>query len=175
MEFELNKKKTQNQIVVLAFTYDKEQSDLLEKYEKQSINLTSPESEDRLKKIVHFFSQNPLPTKKPTIDKHGLAKDYTTDIEYIRGPHCSFVPIYKKNIDNIYTKNDLIQLCVRCVGTSQLLLDLEEHIQEEFFVVNVDKEELEEMSKLLHFFNLKYYKQNLLGQISRLWKREDLK
>jgi hypothetical protein len=138
----------QHKIFVLAFN----NNDLLEDYKNQSIDLTSLESEERLRRIVHFFSQKRLPTKKPTIEKHGLAENYRTDIEYIRGPHSTFIPIHKKNIENIYTNRGLIQLCVRCVGTERMLQDLKENIQEEVLVIDVDDEEIAEMSKLFLTF-----------------------
>jgi hypothetical protein len=149
VELKRYKVEHQNKIVVLAFKYDEDKSDLLKEYENHSIDLTSPESETRLRKIVHFFSQNPLPTKTPSIEKYGLAKDYKTDIEYIRGPLSTFFPIYKKDVENIFTKNNLIQLCVRCVGTERMLRHLEENIQEEVIVINVDEEEIAESSELL--------------------------
>jgi hypothetical protein len=140
--------KQQHKIYVLAFN----SNDLLEDYKNQSIDLTILGSEERLRRIVHFFSQKRLPTKKPTIEKHGLAENYTTDVEYIRGPHSTFIPTHKKNIDNIYTNSGLIQLCVRCVGTERMLRDLKENIQTEVLVIDVEEEEIAEMSKLFLSF-----------------------
>ncbi len=133
----------QNKMVVLAFFFE----NLLEKYKDNSIDLRDPGSKERLKKIVHFFSHDPLTTQFPTEEENGLGPNYKKEIEYIIGPHSNFPPKAKKNIDNIYTNDAITQLCVRCVGTDQLKLDLEEKLNEEIFVVSVDDDEIEELSK----------------------------
>jgi hypothetical protein len=135
------KKKQTNQIVVLAFTYDKEENNLLENYKEHSIDLMRRKSEGRLKKIVTFFSQDPLSTNYPTMDEHGLNDDYEHDIEYIIGPHSTIDLM----TNDVYINRDLTQLCVRCVGRINMKMDFENLIRKEVFVVTVDDSEIASM------------------------------
>ncbi len=138
-DIEYNKKRktkaeqNQHKIAVLAFTYHKEKNNLLETYKKHSIDLRGLANEERLKKIVRFFSKHPLPTSCPTIEEHGLHKDYANNIEYIIGPHAII------SCSKVYVDRDLTQLCVRCVGRRTYMKeDFENLIQKEVFVLEVD-------------------------------------
>jgi hypothetical protein len=125
-------------IVVLSFTYHKEENNLLEKYKKHSINLQDHATEERLKKIVHFFSKHNLPTSHPTIEVHGLHSDYEEDIEYIIGPHAQIMAFSHDPLRNVYVNRSLTQLCVRCVGRTSMKKDFESLIQKEVFVLDMD-------------------------------------
>jgi hypothetical protein len=136
-DIEYKKRKTKAELnhlkfVVLAFTYHKEENNLLEKYKKHSIDLRGQAHEERLKKIVRFFSKDPLPTRLPTIEEHGLNSDYDRDIEYIIGPHVII------SSSNVYVNWTLTQLCVRCMGRTSMKKDFESLIQKEVFVLEMD-------------------------------------
>ncbi len=101
-DIEFNKKNNQQyKIVVLAFTYHKEKNNLLENYKKHSIDLRDHATEERLKKIVSFFSKDPLPTRYPTIEEHGLHRDYVDTTEYIIGPH-AIISGANEPLKNVY-------------------------------------------------------------------------
>jgi hypothetical protein len=130
----------QLKIVVLAFTYHKDENNLLRKYEEHSINLRDwkdPATEERLKKIVNYFSQHPLPTSQPTVETHGLHSEYEDDIEYIIGPH-AIISGPDDPFRNVYINGSLTQLCVRCVGRKSMKKDFEILIQKEVYILDVD-------------------------------------
>jgi hypothetical protein len=126
----------QYKIAVLAFTYNTEENNLLEKYKKHSIDLRDHAKEERLKKIVNFFSKDPLPTSHPTIEEHGLHKDYKDDIEYIIGPHAII------SSSKVCFNRSLTQLCIRCVGRENMKNEFENLIQKEVFILDVNANEL---------------------------------
>ena len=138
-DIEAKKKRTaaelnQLKIVVLAFSYHKEKNNVLEKYKKHSIDLRGLTHEERLKKIVRFFSKHRLTTRSPTIEEHGLHKDYANNTEYIIGPHA----VLQKS-SKVYVDRELTQLCVRCVGRRTYMKeDFETLIQKKVFVLDVD-------------------------------------
>jgi hypothetical protein len=124
----------QLKIVVLAFSYHKEKNNVLEKYKKHSIDLRGLAHEERLKKIVRFFSKHRLTTRSPTIETHGLHKDYANNTEYIIGPHA----VLQKS-SKVYVDRELTQLCVRCVGRRTYMKEeFETLIQKKVFVLDVD-------------------------------------
>jgi hypothetical protein len=144
---EYKKKRTatelnQPKMVVLAFTFDKEENNLLKKYEKHSIDLRNwrdPDIEERLKKIVIFFSKDPLPTCCPTIEEHGLDSDYFNNIEYIIGPQAQIISSSDEPLRNVFLNSSLTQLCIRCQGRRTYLKgDFERLIQKDVFVFDVD-------------------------------------
>jgi hypothetical protein len=123
----------QLKVVVLAFSYHKEKNNVLEKYKKHSIGLRDQAHEERLKKIVRFFSKHRLTTRSPTIEEHGLHKDYANNTEYIIGPHAII------SSSKVYVDRELTQLCVRCIGRRTYMKeDFENLIQKEVFVLDVD-------------------------------------
>jgi hypothetical protein len=130
----------QNEIVVLAFTYHKEENNLLEKYKIHSIDLRDHASEERLKKIVNFFSKDPLPTSDPTVEEHGLDSDYEDDIEYIIGPHV-FISGPNNPQRNVFINRSLTQLCVRFSGMKSMKKDFESLLQKEVFIVDLEANE----------------------------------
>jgi hypothetical protein len=136
-------KLNQLKIVVLAFTYHKEEKNLLKKYEEHSIDLRDwrdPAIEERLKKVVTFFSKDPLPTCRPTIDEHGLPEDYFEHIEYIIGPHAPIISSSDEPHRNVSLNTSLTQLCIRCQGRKTFLKEeFEPLIQKEVFVLDVDR------------------------------------
>ncbi len=134
--------RTPLKIVVLAFTYHKEEENLLEKYKKHSIDLQDHASEERLKKIVNFFSKDPLPTSDPIIAEHGLDSDYEDDIEYIIGPHAQIISFSHDPLKNIYVNRSLTQLCVRCVGRTSMKKDFERLLQKEVYILDLDGNDL---------------------------------
>ncbi len=142
------KKKIGKKIAILAFE-DLSDPDLLEKYKDYSLDLKCRSTDDQLKKVVLFFAKDPLPTIRPTITQHGLAPDYRTKLEYIIGPHVTLSRPFKTEIE----KNDrnLIQLCVRCVGTDKMSTDFFNILQSDFDVISVDDKEIEETSKSKNF------------------------
>jgi hypothetical protein len=127
---------TQYKIVVLAFTYHKEENNLLEKYKWHSIDLRDHVCEERLKKIVNFFSKDPLPTSHPTVEEHGLCSDYEDYIEYIIGPHVII------SSSKVCFNRSLTQLCIRCVGRKSMKNEFENLIQKEVFVLDVNANDL---------------------------------
>jgi hypothetical protein len=142
--------RTQLKIVVLAFTYHKEENNLLEKYKKHSIDLRDHASEQRLKKIVHFFSKDPLTTYCPTIEEHGLDSDYEDDIEYIIGPHAQIMCFSNDPLGNIYVNRSLTQLCVRCVGRKSMKKDFESLIQKEVYILDLDGNDICKLCCLIY-------------------------
>jgi hypothetical protein len=146
-DIENTKKRTaaklnQLKIVVLAFTYDKEQKNLLQKYEEHSINLRDWRDtaiEERLKKIVSFFSKDPLPTCRPTVEEHGLPEDYFDNMEYIIGPHAQIISSSDEPLRNVLLNTSLTQLCIRCLGKKTFLMDkFVPLLQKEVYVLDVD-------------------------------------
>ncbi len=148
-EFERSEISDQKKIVVLAFEYDRDEMDLLEKYKGQSINLTDrgAETQDRLKKIVHFFSKRPQPIRNPSLEVDGLDENYQREIEYIIGPYAHFFPPSQKLINTIWINSDLTQLCIRCDFLHKMRLDFEEILQKKIFVLEVDDSEISEIGK----------------------------
>jgi hypothetical protein len=139
-DIKFNKKNNhQYKIAVLAFTYNKEKNNLLEKYKKQSIDLRDlrdPANEERLKKIVQYFSKDPLPTSYPTIKEHGLDSDYKDAIEYIIGPHAIIFS------SKVYINRGITQLCIRCVGRTSMKQEFEDLIQKSVFVLDLDDKDI---------------------------------
>ena len=137
-DIEINKKNNhQYKIAVLAFTYHKEENNLFEKYKIHSIDLQDYAKEERLKKIVNFFSKDPLPTSHPTVEEHGLRSDYEDDIEYIIGPHVT-ISGPKNPLRNVYVNRSLTQLCVRFSGRKSMKKDFESLIQKEVYILDMD-------------------------------------
>ncbi len=133
---------TQLKIVVLAFTYHKEEKNLFEKYKENSIDLTDQSSEERLKKLVSFFSKDPLPTCSPTIEEHGLESNYQSDIEYIIGPHAQILSFSDEPLGNVYVNRSLTHLCIRCIGKRPMMkIEFESLLQKEVFVVDLEANE----------------------------------
>jgi hypothetical protein len=136
-------KLNQLKIVVLAFTYHKDENNLLKKYEEHSINLRDWRRdisiEERLKKIVIFFSKDPLPTCRPTIEEHGLPEDYFDNIEYIIGPHAPIMSSSNIPLRNVNFNTSLTQLCIRCQGKKTVLMEkFEPLIQKKIYILDVD-------------------------------------
>ncbi len=118
-------KSTQDKIALLVF--ENSNNDSLEEYKDQSIGVTKPESEE--KEVVYFFCQNQSPSRMPT-----------AKAKYKTYEECSstFLPIQKKNIEYMSTNQTLSQLCIKCVGTKQMLYNLEMNLNREVLVIDVE-------------------------------------
>ena len=75
-------------MAIAVFCFD-ESSNLLKKYLNNGIDLTNREQEERLRKIVSFFTSC-TSTNIPNSQDHGLAFDYKKLTKYIMGPYASF-------------------------------------------------------------------------------------
>jgi hypothetical protein len=144
-------------MVVLTYKYNKDDNDLLEKYIQQSIDLTDPSAEDRLKRIVLFFSKHNKPHifSTPLRDfEDGLAQNYQKEIEYIIGPHARFDPPKTKTVDSIRIDTKLQQLCIRCNWVDQLKTDFHLTLQTEVQVLHITEREIQNISKFIinHMF-----------------------
>ena len=128
----------QYQIVVLAF--NKKVNSLLEKYKNHSIDLRHPAHEERLKKIVCFFSKDPLPTSNPTIEEHGLESNYKDEIEYIIGPHVII------SGPDVLVNRSVTQLCIRGVGKKRMLEDIEGCSKNEIYILDVDNKDMRKLN-----------------------------
>jgi hypothetical protein len=124
---------------------------LLEKYIQQSIDLTDPSTEDRLKKIVLFFSEHEHTYGyiEPSEDKYGLTQNYHKEIEYIIGPHARFDPPRDKTFDSIRIDKKLQQLCIRCNWVDQLKKEFYLTLQKEIRVLEVTDSEIRNIGKPL--------------------------
>ncbi len=73
--FDIHERK---KFVVLMFKYDAdESSDLLKKYERNCINLVEPSIDhERIRKIVKYFSRNPIPGTNFAALFHGDSASY---------------------------------------------------------------------------------------------------
>jgi hypothetical protein len=140
----------EKKIVVLQFSYNTDEEDLIKKYQQKSVTLTSTDAQtqDRLKRIVAFFARQKNASEKPK-EKDGLGENYRREIEYIIGPHAHFYPPSKKgHIDNISINPSLIQLCVRCDWKEEMKSDLERFCLDEVIIVDVKDSEIKELGKL---------------------------
>jgi hypothetical protein len=142
----------EKKIFILTYKYNKDENDLLQKYIQKSIDLREPSTEDRLKKIVLFFSKHDKSQSylTPSEDQDGLQENYQKDIEYIIGPHARFDPPKTKTVDRIRIDKKLQQLCVRCNPIAKKL-QKEFHltIQEEVNILHITDSEIEKIGKHL--------------------------
>jgi hypothetical protein len=149
----------EKKIVMLTFKYNKDHNDLLQKYIQKSIDLTDPSEEDRLKKIVLFFSKQtrPIAHIPPSENlEEGLSENYEEEIEYIIGPHARFDPPREKTFDSIKIDKKLQQLCVRCYVVKKMKNDFKLTLQAEVKVLHITDSEIQKISKLIknHMFRV---------------------
>jgi hypothetical protein len=150
-----------NAIAVLAFKYNKDDNDLLEKYIQESIDLKDSSTEDRLKKIVLFFAKQtqPIAHIRPSENLgDGLERNYKRDIQYIIGPHARFVPPREKTLDYIKIDRKLLQLCVRCDSVDRMKDDLEMTLQRQVAILHTADSEIMEIGK-----TFRYSRRHLIG------------
>jgi len=53
------------------------------------LDLSCPEEEERLQKVVSYFKNGAVP-QRPNLDQHGLEFDFKRRYQFINGPYCDF-------------------------------------------------------------------------------------
>ncbi len=145
-----------NAIAVLAYKYNKDDNDLLEKYIGKSIDLTDPSEEERLKKIVLFFSRQTRPIAHIPPSENfgdGLPDRYKKEIEYILGHHARFDPPSENTFECIKIDKKLEQLCIRCNPVDKMKDDLEMTLQREVIVLHISDSEINKSCKTIIMTN----------------------
>ncbi len=108
-----NKYITKDMIVIIVFTYVEEsKANPLKTRIQSAIDLTARSQEERLKKIVHYFSGGTKPRSETNVKEHGLGFDYKKKVQYIIGPYTYFRED-KREAKDVKINWKLKQLCLR--------------------------------------------------------------
>jgi hypothetical protein len=82
--FAAEKFRSNDRISVVVFEFEEDP-----KLHCPGLDLSCPEEEERLRKVVSYFKNGAVP-QRPNLDQHGLEFDFKRRYQFINGPYCDF-------------------------------------------------------------------------------------
>jgi hypothetical protein len=117
-----------DRVAILSFVFQEDPKKI-----HQGLDLSGPNQETRLRKVVSFF-KNGASTRSPNLEDHGLEFDYEQTLQYITGPYCDFKGQGGRfGQSNVQIYPRLSQLCVR---KTALKIEFEEALSDSIVIIS---------------------------------------